>query len=380
MTNKNNNQLLLNARSDAEASECFAPAVTWDEALQHMQHTYQPTGAFRHNIIVLQDPDILYPEHTHDFFEMVYILSGNEIHLINQSAKYFCAGDLYMLPPAAKHTLPENDAGSCICILIHPDAFESVFSSILHGQDCLGSFLMNSLYRNDSETYLTFHTGQNREFKNIMIKMLDLMANVDDYTDRVLTGMLVLLFTSLSRSYKDVLGTAPENDRNSKILTLIYEQYNTITLAALAEELHYTVPYCSKYLKNQLGCTFSELIGKIRFQKAESFLLHSDMTVSQISHTVGYENPENFMRAFKHRYRMTPSQYRIARRPPCPPPGLKIEKLIEKARLFRNGGYHEISLWLLAVKRGHRLFFACADLPCHYQGKRSDAVCADASH
>ncbi|MCM1252692.1 MAG: AraC family transcriptional regulator [Clostridium sp.] len=318
MTNKKNNQLLLNAGSDAEASVCLTPAVTWNDALQYMQNIYQPDGTFRHNIIVLKDPDILCPEHTHSFFEMVYVLSGNEIHLINQSAKCFSPGDLYILPPAAKHALPE-DAGSCICILIHPDAFENIFSSILHGEDCLGNFLMNSLYRNDSETYLTYHTGHSKELPNIMIKMLDLMTNADDYTDRVLTGMLVLLFTSLSRTHQNAARTTPENDRNSKILTLIYEQYNTITLAALAEELHYTVPYCSKYLKNQLGCTFSELIGKIRFQKAESFLLHSDMTVSQISQTVGYENPENFMRAFKHRYRMTPSQYRIARRPPCPP-------------------------------------------------------------
>lgn len=323
MTNKKDNQLLLNEFSDTETAKRFVPVITWESVLQYMQGLHQPTEEFKHNIIVLRNPTISQPEHTHDFFEMVYLLSDSETHLINQCPKRFYSGDLYILPPPAQHAIP-GDNNSSISILIHPDAFENIFSGILHGQDCLGDFLMNSLYLNDSETYLLFHTGSNGELRHIMMQMLDLMANIDDYTDRVLTGMLVLLFTSLSRTHPDALVAAPGNDRNNEILSLIYEEYDTITLAALAEKLHYTVPYCSKYLKNHLGCNFSELLGKIRFQKAERFLTDSDMTVSQISQTLGYENPENFMRAFKHRYRMTPSQYRITQTSQCaelPPPG-----------------------------------------------------------
>jgi len=323
MTNNKDNQVLSTKFSDAGTEERFVPMITWESMLQYMQDVYRHTEEYRHNIVVLKNPAIPQYEHTHDFFEMVYLLSGDETHLINQCPKHFHIGDLYILSPSARHALPENDSNS-ISILIHPDAFENIFSGILHSQDCLGEFLMNSLYRNDSETYLLFHTGQNKDLQNIMIQMLDLMANADDYTDRVLTGMLVLLFTSLSRTHQDALMTAPGNDRNRKILSLIYEEYDTITLTALAERLHYTVPYCSKYLKNHLGCNFSELLGKIRFQKAESFLMNSDMTVSQISQALGYENPENFTRAFKQRYRMTPSQYRIRQMSQCaelPPPG-----------------------------------------------------------
>ena len=61
----------------------------------------------------------------------------------------------------------------------------------------------------------------------------------------------------------------------------MYDQYKTITLSGLAEQLHYTVPYCSKYLKNVFGCTFSAMIQKIRFQNAECLLRNSDMTPSQ---------------------------------------------------------------------------------------------------
>lgn len=83
------------------------------------------------------------------------------------------------------------------------------------------------------------------------------------------------------------------------MLKIMYDQYKTITLSGLAEQLHYTVPYCSKYLKNVFGCTFSAMIQKIRFQNAECLLRNSDMTVSEVGKEIGYENTENFFRAFK---------------------------------------------------------------------------------
>lgn len=323
MTNRNDEQIIFNKIFDAETAKRFASLITWDSILQYTQNLYQQDENFKHNIIVLKSSVFPHWEHTHDFFEMVYLLSENENHLINRHPECFCPGDLYILPPAAQHSLPESGSNS-IMIMIHPDSFENIFSGFLHGQDCLGDFLMNSVCRNDSDTYLLYHTGQNEDLRRIMMQMLDLMANADDYTDRILSGMLMLLFTSLSRTHRGALQAAPGNDRCHEILSLIYEQYDTITLAALAEKLHYTVPYCSKYLKNHLGCNFSELHGRIRFQKAENFLTNSDMTVTQISQTLGYENPENFTRAFKHRYQMTPSQYRVAQMssaPKLPPPG-----------------------------------------------------------
>ena len=71
------------------------------------------------------------------------------------------------------------------------------------------------------------------------------------------------------------------------------------------------MPYCSRYLKKNLGCTFSELLRHTRFQRAEEFLTGSSMTVGQISDELGYENPESFIRIFKKEYQMTPAQYRI---------------------------------------------------------------------
>lgn len=42
----------------------------------------------------------------------------------------------------------------------------------------------------------------------------------------------------------------------------------------------------------------------------QAYHLSADMSVNQISETLGYENPENFIRAFKKNFHMTPARYR----------------------------------------------------------------------
>ena len=140
--------------------------------------------------------------------------------------------------------------------------------------------------------------------------MFQEMFSIDVYTDRIVTGMLMTLLTKLSRNWQADVESVPLRNVDHEILTYLEENYSTITLEELAGHLHYTVPYCSRYVKKLFGCTFSQLLNQIRFQKADLFLKNSSLTVNQISKMLGYENPENFMRAFKKIHKMTPSQYR----------------------------------------------------------------------
>ncbi|MCM1154525.1 MAG: AraC family transcriptional regulator [Roseburia sp.] len=296
------------------------PRITWDFALQLMYDEYRIDQNLKHNIIILTESLHSVPEHTHDFFEAVYILSGTYTHQINQNTELLHAGDLCILPPAARHSIYTTGSGLGINILIQPAAFMDIFSGIISGEDILGNFLKNSIYRKNTENYLLFHTGQDESVHNIILDMLGEMMEADEYTDTIISGMLVTLYTKLIRTYKNVLKSASESHRDNEILAIIYEHYNTITLSELAEYLHYTIPYCSKYLKNHLGCNFSELLKQIRFQKAENLLENSNTTITKIGKELGYENPENFVRAFKQRYQMTPSQYRALHSPEVPPP------------------------------------------------------------
>ncbi len=98
--------------------------------------------------------------------------------------------------------------------------------------------------------------------------------------------------------------------RMIEIMNYIQANYIDITLDDIAEHFYLSKPYISKYIKEKSGLTFGELVKKIRMKKAKALLKSSNMTVENISLSVGYQNVEHFNRLFKKAYQMTPMQFR----------------------------------------------------------------------
>lgn len=98
--------------------------------------------------------------------------------------------------------------------------------------------------------------------------------------------------------------------RMIEIMNYIQANYIDITLDDIAERFFLSKPYISKYIKEKSGMTFGDLVKKIRMKKAKALLKSSNMTVENISLSVGYQNVEHFNRLFKKAYNMTPMQFR----------------------------------------------------------------------
>ena len=107
-------------------------------------------------------------------------------------------------------------------------------------------------------------------------------------------------------------GKIPErkDDRILEIMNYIQNHYKKVSLDDLSEEFYLSKPYLSKYIKENTGKTFGDIVKDIRIQKAKALLKNNGMTVEAIAATVGYQNVEHFNRIFKKVYQITPVQYR----------------------------------------------------------------------
>ena len=83
-----------------------------------------------------------------------------------------------------------------------------------------------------------------------------------------------------------------------------------LALERLAQEFGLSTPYVSKYIKEKSGKTVGEQVTRIRMRRAKTLLRHGNMTVENISYSIGYPNAEHFIRTFKKEFGMTPSQFR----------------------------------------------------------------------
>ncbi|GCE30012.1 DNA-binding response regulator [Dictyobacter alpinus] len=96
-----------------------------------------------------------------------------------------------------------------------------------------------------------------------------------------------------------------------KVREWIYKHLEQdITLAEIAESLHYTPNYLSALFKREVGKGFQEYLADCRMQRAASLLQESSLRMTDIAAHVGYTNPRAFSTTFKRTHNITPTEYR----------------------------------------------------------------------
>ena len=101
-----------------------------------------------------------------------------------------------------------------------------------------------------------------------------------------------------------------KDNRLIAMLNYIQANYQTVTLEDMAREFHLSTPYISKFIREKSGKTFGEQVTSVRMKRAKTLLRNGNMTIENISYSIGYPNAEHFSRVFKKTFEVSPAQYR----------------------------------------------------------------------
>jgi two-component system response regulator YesN len=86
-----------------------------------------------------------------------------------------------------------------------------------------------------------------------------------------------------------------------------------LSLTAVAQSIGLAPNYLSELFKEVLGVNFVEYLGRVRTQEAKRLLIHTKLSIKDISTLVGYSSVEYFYKVFKAREGHTPNAYRKLR-------------------------------------------------------------------
>ncbi len=254
--------------------------------------------------------------HSHSFFTVLYVVTGRCGHQAGELDMPLERGDVFFLPPYVKQTIEVFDDESVILNLhIRKDTFDDVFFNILRYNNILSDSFMSSLYSKEPVQGILFHTGSDEEIRDTILEMYHEAELDDAYSGHLLNTMVPQLFAKLLRYYSDqavLTGASVQKTDNVKLRILSYmnDHYKTVTLEELAKHFNYSVPHCSKMIRDETGIGFVAFIRRIKMNHAVALLLNTKTAISEISNAVGYENPESFIRVFKKVYGITPSAFR----------------------------------------------------------------------
>ena len=91
---------------------------------------------------------------------------------------------------------------------------------------------------------------------------------------------------------------------------LLHNIENPPTLKQLAHKVGLNEFKLKKGYKQVFGTTIFGDFNKVRMEEAKHYLLETDKSIAEISLLAGYDDPPNFIRAFKHYFGSAPNRFR----------------------------------------------------------------------
>lgn len=102
----------------------------------------------------------------------------------------------------------------------------------------------------------------------------------------------------------------PSNTYVDYAIQFVKHNYNHIRVQDIAEYIGINRSYLTSIFKKQLGISPQEYLVSFRLKKSAELLINTNLSISEISNSIGYENPLTFSKIFKQTYGMCPKIYR----------------------------------------------------------------------
>lgn len=267
----------------------------------------------KRDVFIFPHPRYTRPQqHRHDFFEVDFVADGQVRLYFEEEVHSLSAGAVCLIAPGSLHDLEVLDEGTVYSLMIRRSTFETTFFSLLSRDDALSLFFRNILQQKDEPNYLIFQLKDSLFAQGLIEQAMLECFSTDDYANNCAVSMVPLIFAEFLRQSGDSSQFYHYRMSTdfSTILHYIRHHYQTLSLARLAEEFHYSKPHLCTLIKQNTGVSFTELIRRIRMTRAKDYLINTSLPVRDIADILGYHSADHFSRVFRSTYGCSPHEYR----------------------------------------------------------------------
>lgn len=292
----------------------------------HNSHTYLTEGIVEEEALFPSGKDVYcikhlpymnMEAHTHTYFEITYIYTGQCTMLFDGEAVEMREGDLCIVPPGSPHSQPLEPGCFAIGLMIRQSTFDSVFGELLINDDLVSSFFRDSIYGSRPANYLRLYTDlADDQLRWYLQTLAGECYRIDPHSNVCAVSLFKLFLIQAIRAYGStatVYRTAASGSRKvdcGLILQYIQHNYRSVTLHELSDVFHYNEAYLSRLLQSYIHMSFTEIVRSLRMKRAAEYLLNTDLKVQEISRLIGYDSVDHFSRTFKATHGISPQAYR----------------------------------------------------------------------
>lgn len=235
--------------------------------------------------------------HSHEYYEIEYIVSGQCNYIFNGQNFTLPTGSLCFITPVDFHEFHviDNLPLEIFNISFTEHWIDDNLIDILYQLPCLVSDMPNHNF---------LLSMLKKEYESELPLKWQMIRNIIE--------IILLQFYRLSHLKsavysKDVFLRTPLQQ------ALIYMQIHyaeNLNLQDVSRQISLCPNYFSNIFHKYTGETFQNYLSALRLKQAKKLLRLSDYNITEICFLCGFNSFSNFSRAFKNKMHMTPSQYR----------------------------------------------------------------------
>lgn len=257
--------------------------------------------------------------HSHDFFEFLFVYKGNCKIRVDNTDLMLKEKDICILNLQANHSIDSVDIKENIIyyIMINPVFFKSTYFqlSYIESKECTYDFFLESIANQCiSNNFMLFTDNKNTEMERLITHVIYENYNNKIHKTEMMNFLMSAFLIEVSREYVKYITLVSQNELGdypiTEIIDYIYGHYKTITLKQVAKHFNYSSSYLSILIKKYSGINFTEMLHTFRIIKFCQLLIETDSAISELILEVGCNNKTWFIKKFKERYLISPSEYR----------------------------------------------------------------------
>ncbi|MBE6701232.1 MAG: helix-turn-helix domain-containing protein [Ruminococcaceae bacterium] len=235
--------------------------------------------------------------HTHTFYEIVFVLTGKCVHSVCGKPLEMQSGDFIVIRPFDNHAILSADVGSDIlCISLLKEEYQKY--EILYGRI--------PMPKKSAQPHIAhLSTRINQTVKT-------LLKEEENYTDHNIRAICSVLFSE----YYDIFDNKEEKIDAPRSLTMMMQKMRLdISLQkegvnAMIRIAGFSISQLTRLMKKYYDTTPHKYLKELRLEMSLRLVTETNIPLESISYECGYRCYGYFTDIFKQRYGITPAAMR----------------------------------------------------------------------
>ena len=237
--------------------------------------------------------------HSHDFFQLFYVLDGEGTALIRNKTLELSEGRLLLVPPHTEHSISASKGVPLKTLdtkfKVNCTELRRELSRIIEPLDDRGSQIRQLLER------IRVEGMQRRSWYRPLCNALFVQASI----------MLLRLRSGETNHRSVTSGNCQLSSAGEKVRSFIHDNFfRELTLNEIADYVGYSPEYLSKLFSSMMGVSVHQYLMHVRMEHAKELLKYSQLTIKEISSECGFKSIHHFSRAFKEYQGAPPATWR----------------------------------------------------------------------